>query len=111
MRGVERSLLEQELFFVHYVAGLLRMIGMKAPRPPTVDRYPTLDGNGGYGISVYQPIVESYVIIDIWPEIGAFSLDVHSCLEFDEKKIRINLVNTFQTDDIDLDYIQRSLVR
>lgn len=51
-----------------------------AYEPMTYD-YP-LDGKGGVGFTVIQPITESFVVVDTWPNHGGAYLVVASCKPF-----------------------------
>jgi len=45
--------------------------------------YPTGDGKGGEGVQVYQPLVESWLIISTWPAHGFTRINLSSCQRFD----------------------------
>jgi len=45
--------------------------------------YPTPDGKGGVGITAAVHFVESYAVLDSWPEKNYVHLNVVSCKHFD----------------------------
>ena len=46
---------------------------------PDIRRYPTDNGNGGVGIQVYFPWVESWMIIGTWPELNLIRIAMSTC--------------------------------
>lgn len=40
--------------------------------------YP-IDGRGGVGFTIFQPITESFIVIDAWPDLGGGYLMICSC--------------------------------
>lgn len=57
-------------------------IGMRVSHPPLVVQYPPLNGED-IGFLLLQPLIESYVILDVWTNLGGFYLGVTSCKDFD----------------------------
>lgn len=62
-----------------------------AGMPPDIRSFPLANGAGGFGYTIHQPFVEtiihqplsaSFMIFDIWPEEGHFTLTIKSCVEF-----------------------------
>jgi hypothetical protein len=45
--------------------------------------YPTEDGKGGVGLTVCQPMTESFMVADVWPDHGGAYLHISSCKAFD----------------------------
>lgn len=45
--------------------------------------YPTGEGKGGEGVQVYQPLVESWLVISTWPAHGFTRVNLSSCKHFD----------------------------
>jgi hypothetical protein len=62
---------------------LIAFVGMTPDGPPDVRYYPTGDGKGGEGVQVYQPLVESWLIISTWPAHGFTRINLSSCQHFD----------------------------
>ena len=52
-------------------------------RPPDVRSYPNETGGGGVGDQVYQPLVESWLVISTWPAHGFTRVNLSSCKRFD----------------------------
>ena len=68
---------------------LISFVGMK-PHPhigPHISFFPTPEGEGGNGYQVYQILVESWVIIGIWPELGFCRIVLSSCKRFNPNAV------------------------
>ncbi len=61
---------------------LIKFVGMTTDGAPDVRHYPNGAVNGGIGIQVYQPLVESWLIISTWPEHGFTRINLSSCKPF-----------------------------
>lgn len=61
-------------------------IGMYAVGDPAVWTYP-LEGKGGTGQTICQPITESFLIVDTWSDHDGAYLFVCSCREFSLRPI------------------------
>ena len=46
-------------------------VGMTPDGPPDMRSYPNETGGGGVGDQVYQPLVESWLVISTWPAHGS----------------------------------------
>jgi hypothetical protein len=62
---------------------LIAFVGMTPDGPPDVRFYPTEGGKGGQGIQIYQPLVESWLVISTWPAHGFTRINLSSCKQFD----------------------------
>ena len=62
---------------------LINFVGMTPDGPPDVRYYPTGDGKGGEGVQVYQPLVESWLMISTWPAHGFTRINLSSCKYYD----------------------------
>ncbi len=56
-------------------------LGMCAIKEPQRWDYP-VNGKGGYGYTIVQPITESFIIADVWPKIKAVYIYIASCKPF-----------------------------
>jgi S-adenosylmethionine/arginine decarboxylase-like enzyme len=56
-------------------------LGMSPCGDPGVWRYP-VDGKGGLGMTIMQPITESFLAIDTWPDHDGAYLIIASCRRF-----------------------------
>jgi hypothetical protein len=45
--------------------------------------YPTDEGKGGFGLTVCQPMTESFIVADVWPDHDGAYLHISSCKAFD----------------------------
>jgi hypothetical protein len=61
---------------------LIYFVGMTPDGPPDVRSYPNETGGGGVGDQVYQPLVESWLVISTWPAHGFIRVNLSSCKRF-----------------------------
>jgi S-adenosylmethionine/arginine decarboxylase-like enzyme len=57
---------------------LIEKIGMSVAPENLMCRYP-VDGKGGFGYTFFQPLTESFVALDSWPDLGGAYLFICSC--------------------------------
>lgn len=67
-----------------FLFGVTTAIGMNPVRRegPMVWTYPTADGAGGQGDTMFLPITESFLALDTWPDHDGAYLVVCSCRTF-----------------------------
>ena len=67
---------------------IIRRIGMTTAHGSTVCHYP-VSGLGGIGFTIFQPITQSFLVLDCWPEadIPHAFLVVASCKSFTNKEV------------------------
>lgn len=70
-----------------FLAELTAAIDMNAAGSPAVWQYP-LNGAGGTGATIVQPITDSFLIVDTWPDHKGAYLFVCSCRAFDHRTIK-----------------------
>ncbi len=70
----------------HFLCCLAEAMGMSAVAHPALWQYP-IDGAGGYGATIVQPITESFLALDTWPDHDGAYLLICSCKHFTEKSI------------------------
>src|SRR3974390_476497 len=58
-----------------------RCMGMECAGKPATWRYP-LDGKGGNGLTICQPITDSFLVADTWPDHDGAYLHIASCKQF-----------------------------
>ncbi len=63
---------------VKFVQQLVKSLGMSAAPGSTLCRYP-VDNKGGVGYTIFQPITESFIAFDVWPELNGGYLVICSC--------------------------------
>ena len=68
---------------LHLSRQLIHFVDMTPEGPPDVRYYPTGDGKGGEGVQVYQPLVESWLVISTWPAHGFTRINLASCKHYD----------------------------
>jgi hypothetical protein len=66
------------------VIGAMKMT--KVTDEPVVFDYP-VDGKGGTGQTMMQPITESFVVLDTWPDHDGAYLFIASCREYDRREL------------------------
>lgn len=54
---------------------------------PAVWTYPLESGQGGLGNTICQPLVESFLISDDWPDLGHTYVILASCRHYDIQEI------------------------
>ena len=62
-----------------HLLDLADLIGMEIGGKPGIWSYPTHYGKGGVGFTILLPIVESYLVVDAWPELSLFYLTIFTC--------------------------------
>jgi hypothetical protein len=68
---------------------LVELVGMSAAGlAPMIWSYPLPDGAGGLGNTICQPLVESFVISDDWPDLGHTYLVLASCRPYSVKAVK-----------------------
>jgi hypothetical protein len=60
------------------VKELVTEIGMTIAPEQLMCRYP-VNGKGGFGYTFFQPLTESFVAFDSWPDLGGGYLFICSC--------------------------------
>ena len=68
------------------VKELVEEIGMTVAPGDSISRYP-VDGKGGVGYTFFQPLTESFIAFDAWPDFDGAYLFVCSCCEFDCREV------------------------
>lgn len=66
---------------------LINLIGMHEDGPPDCTNYPNSSGKGGYGIQLYQRLVESSLVISTWPKHGFIRIILASCIPYDPQDV------------------------
>ena len=73
---------------------LISLVGMTPDGEAEIDirSYPNEQGNGGQGFQVYlrrvyQPLVESWIIIGTWPEHGFTRINLSSCKPYEPGQV------------------------
>ncbi len=64
------------------VESLIKAIGLSPAPGVSALYYPTADGKGGVGTTYFQPITESFIVVDSYPEIKTAHVLISSCVEF-----------------------------
>lgn len=63
-------------------------IGMQISHPPHVVEYPEHNGQN-IGFMVFQPLIESYVVIDVWTNHKGFYVGATSCKDFSAMDLEV----------------------
>lgn len=66
-----------------FLASIVSAVGMTPAGSAAVWEYPTVDGKGGTGWTICQPLVESFSVLDIWSDHDGAYLQISSCRKFD----------------------------
>ena len=67
--------------WVEFARDCVDSIGMTTAGAPAIWRYP-LDGTGGVGMTICQPMTESHLVIETWPDHDGAYLNIGSCKPF-----------------------------
>jgi S-adenosylmethionine/arginine decarboxylase-like enzyme len=81
------GLLENPQSLLRLAWGLIEFIGMTKDGNPDVRFYPA-NGKGGTGIQLYQPLVESWLVVGTWPEHGIIRVNLSSCKPYDHEAVK-----------------------
>jgi len=79
----------------HALTQIVDLVGMDtAGMPPQIWVYPLPDGRGGKGETICQPLVESFIISDAWPDLAHKGkpmpktyIILASCLSYDPRVV------------------------
>ena len=63
---------------IELVNEIITAIGMEKAPGNLLSRYP-VNGKGGVGYTYFQPITESFITFDAWPDLGGAYLFICSC--------------------------------
>lgn len=69
-----------------FLAKCTEAMGMRPVCEATVWNYP-IDGRGGFGMTAFQPLTESFIAVDTWPDHDGAYLFVASCRKFDVARL------------------------
>jgi len=58
---------------------LVKVMGMTPARSHPVDDYPMPDGTGGHGYTLFQPLTESYLVVDVYYDLNETDILVSTC--------------------------------
>ena len=61
----------------------IEAMGMKPGGAAASWFYPTDDGKGGEGATICQPMTDSFMVVDTWPDHDGAYLHISSCVRFD----------------------------
>ena len=70
---------------------LVKLIGMTCDGPPDCTYYPNREGKGGYGVQMYQKLVESFLVISTWPDFSFLRITLASCMPYDTNVVSLFL--------------------
>ena len=105
--GCNPDLLADEAYLHRLLDEYPTRIGMQKISP-SILRYiktsnPLDDGYSGFVI-----IATSHVSLHAWPPYGMINIDIFSCNDFDEAAVIAFACQMFETDDIEVNSIQRA---
>lgn len=76
-------------------------MGMTTAGEAAVWSYPTTEGKGGVGTTICQPMAESFMVVDTWPDHDGAYLHISSCMQFDPSK----LISPIQRAGLVIDFV------
>lgn len=71
-----------------FLVACAKAMNMEAAGPPAQWKYPTGGGKGGNGYTLCQPITESFLALDTWPDHDGAYLFIASCRHFAPAQLR-----------------------
>lgn len=77
---------------------IIQAIGMTVDGELDIRIYPNQDGKGGDGVQIYQPLVESFLIIGTWPQHGFIRIYLASCKPYEVDKVDKLLATILKCD-------------
>ena len=72
---------------IKMVEKIVDEIGMERAVGESISRYP-VNGRGGVGYTFFQPITESFLAFDAWPDLKGAYLVICSCKPFSVAKVQ-----------------------
>ena len=75
---------------------LIRFIGMTPARDHLVDNYP-FKGGGGEGYTLFQPLMESYAVMDVYYDSNETELLISTCMP---ERLAVDAVLSFLEREI-----------
>ena len=78
------------------VQRLVKALGMSVAPGSSLCKYP-VDGKGGTGYTMFQPITESFIAFDAWPDLSGGYLVICSCGQLPIGPV-LDVVNDFDLD-------------
>lgn len=79
-----------------FLATLAGALGMTVCAAPAQWAYP-MDGRGGNGLTIVQPITESFIAVETWPDHAGAYLFVVSCKPISHKSV-FHVVSEFELE-------------
>ena len=76
------------------VEELVSVLGMSKAPGSSLCKYP-VDGKGGSGYTMFQPITESFIAFDSWPDLSGGYLVICSCGSLDITSV-LNVVANYE---------------
>lgn len=73
---------------IKLVEGIIKTLKMHKAHEAVSYQYPLADGEGGLGFTYIQPITESFIAFDAWPDFKGVYLVICSC-----KTVNLNAVS------------------
>lgn len=91
---------------VRLVESVSDTLNVKRVYSNTLCQYPTPEGGGGKGYTLFQPITESFIAIDAWEDHGGLYLFVVSCVPFEVARLLAVVCKYYAL----IDYFNKSMV-
>jgi hypothetical protein len=75
---------------------LVELIGMSPARNHPLDDYP-FNGGGGNGYTLFQPLMESYLIVDVYYDLDETELLISTCMP---ERLLVDAVKSFLAEHV-----------
>jgi hypothetical protein len=76
---------------------LIERIGMTPARSHPVDDYPLPNGLGGQGYTLFQPLTESYLVVDVYYDKNETELLISTCMP---ERLMVDVVKSYLGEQI-----------
>ena len=92
------------------LSALIDALGMTRASGRKLCFYPNNAGAGGNGFTLFQPITESFIVVDTWPDHSGWYLHICSCRPFDMGRV-LSVLGDFRYEVMDYHSKEMCLVR
>jgi hypothetical protein len=94
---------------IELVEDVIKAIGMEKAPGNLMSRYPVEGTKGGNGFTYFQPITESFITFDAWPDLNGGYLVICSCGKLPLKEV-YEVLKKYDLESKQFNYIKIGLV-
>ena len=93
-----------------FIQILVRKIEMDTVGSAITYCYPLDHKGGGVGVTIFQPIAQSYIAIDTYPEYCHANLHIYSCKKYNHNEVLEFVRKFFKECQIEINYNKRKRI-